>query len=825
MLEFLDVPDYEKPSDADADNVYEVTVTASDASAASASVDTAVTVTDVNDPNIVVIMADEAGEEVYGAYGSTQYDTPRLDAIAASGVRFDNAFSKPWSTPSRVAIMTGKSNVRNYGDQVTLLHDQYTFADLFSEAGYATAIAGKWQLQGVRGHPHMGSSAGRGFDTYCLWHTSLTSGNSTSRYLNPAVECDGSLIETGRSDYGPDIFVDFLVDFIETNQRRPFFAYYPMALPHAPLVLPPGASCGPNNNDQCIFEKMVARIDHNVGRIYDQLETLGLLDNTILLFTADNGSPPGVVSYLNGEAIYGDKHMPTDGGTRVPLIVHVPGQTAGLVVDDLIDITDILPTVADAAGTEVSAGQMLDGVSFWDQLQGNQGTPREWIYTYYFPRPHVTRFDSPTNHPEIAYVRGVQYKLYSTGELFDVTADPFELYSLPADDVDSIAARMQLQTVLDSMPAIGDRIIRGLTGTVPDGVRRPLVRPLLMGATVNGDELVLSYAGRVSRSPAPPVESFTVSVDGIAVAVLAVQISAVEVSAGGVEASAVTLTLESEVIAGQNVTVSYVPGSSALRHANRTAGHLAAPLSGVAVVNVTPPNDPPTITGPAGVEYPEAGTGSVAAYSASDPQEDPVSWSLSGVDAKLFAIAGDGTLSFEASPDYESPADDGIDNVYGVTVVASDGRLTDTRAVSVAVTNEDEPGRVDLSPRHPQVDAELSAVLSDSDGVVSVSWSWQRSSDLSDWSDISGATAGSYTPVEADEDQWLRAVASYEDGHGAGKRLDRVPDSTTRAAPFTNVAPQFVPASVERSVVENSRARSEVGAPVTATDPDGDPLT
>ena len=820
VLKFLAVPDHEKPSDADADNVYEVTVTATDASLVSASIDVAVTVTDVDDPSIVVIMADEGGEEVYGAYGSAQYDTPRLDAIAASGVRFDNAFSKPWSTPSRVAIMTGKSNVRNYADRATLLRHEYTFADLFSEAGYATAIAGKWQLQGVLEHPHIASSAGRGFDTYCLWHTTLTRNNATSRYWNPVVECDDSLIDTDATDYGPDIFVNFLLDFIETNQHRPFFAYYPMALPHHPFHLPPAASCGSDDSDQCRFEKMVARIDHNVGRIYDKLEALGLLDNTLLLFTADNASPASIVSYLDGAAIYGDKRMPTDGGTRVPLIVHVPGETAGRVVDDLIDITDILPTVAEAAGVEIPAAQVLDGVSFWDQLQGDEGTPREWIYTYYFPDPHRARFDSPRSHPEIAYVRGLQYKLYSTGELFDVTADPFELHGLPEDDVDSAAARIRLQAVLDSMPTRGERIAKNLTGVVPDGLHRPLVRPLLSSAEVNGDELTLFYAGTVRTSPAPPTGSFTVSVDGTVV-----DASAVEVAPVGVGASAVTLTLETEVVAGQDVAVSYVPGSNSLRHVNRTLGHFAAPLSGVAVANVTPPNDPPTITGPSSLDYAEAGSGIVAAYNASDPQEDPVSWSLSGVDAERFDVGSDGALTFETSPDFESPADDDLDNVYAVTVVASDGRLSATHDVSVTVANEDEPGRVDLSSLHPQAGVALSASLADPDSVVNESWSWQRSADLNDWSVIDGETASSYTPVEADVDNWLRALAVYEDGHGAGKQRHRVSDSRTRAAPVTNGAPQFVSSSVERSVAENSEAGTAVGAPVTATDPDTDPLT
>ena len=819
VLEYLAVPDHEKPSDADADNVYEVTVTATDASATSASIGVDVTVTDVTDPSIVVIMADEAGEEVYGAYGSTQYDTPRIDAIAASGVRFDNAFSKPWSTPSRVALMTGKSNVHNYGDRIALLDDQYTFADLFSEAGYATAIAGKWQLQGVRGHPDRGSSAGRGFDTYCLWHTTLTDGSKTSRYWGPTVECDGSLIETEPRDYGPDIFVDFLLDFIETHQRRPFFAYYPMALPHYPRVMPPGATCGSDASDQCIFEKMVNRIDRNVGRIYDKLETLGLLDNTLLLFTSDNGSPPSVVSYLHGEAIYGDKRMPTDGGTRVPLIAHVPGQTAGRVVDDLIDITDILPTVAAAAGIEVPADQTLDGVSFWDQLQGNPGQPREWIYTYYFPRPHALRFNSPVNHPEIAYVRGRQYKLYSTGELFDVAADPFELHVLPADDAESAAARTSLQAVLESMPARGERIIEGLTGVVPHGLQRPLLRPLLSGVAVNGHELVLSYAGRVARSPRPSAESFTVRVDRSPVAVFWVEVS--RVSAG---TSAVTLTLESEVVAGQDVTVSYVPGSQPIQHVNRPSGHFAAPLSEAAVVNTTPRNDPPTVTGPAGADYAEAGTGSVATFSASDPQGDAASWWLSGADARRFVVDRDGTLAFKESPDFELPADMDRNNVYVVTVEAWDGRLSGFLHVSVTVTNEDEPGRVGLSSPQPQVDTELSAELTDPDGVVSESWSWHHSQNGSDWSEIGGAVTSRYTPVQSDTNHWLRATVEYGDGHGSGKQRFGVSDSRTREAPQTNSAPLFAEAAVERSVLENSAAGSRVGAPATATDPDGDPL-
>ena len=568
------------------------TVTATDSAGATASIEVTVTVSDVNDPNIVVIMADDAGHEVFGPYGSTQYSTPRLSEIASKGARFDNAFSKPLCTPSRSAIMTGKSNVRSYNNWITMARSTYTFGDLFSDAGYATAIAGKWQLHGsyrLNG-PYATKRAGGGFDTYCLWNTSLTRSDVSSRYWNPTVECDGSLIETGAEDYGPDIFVDFLLDFMETNQRRPFFAYYPMVLPHQPFVEPPDASCElDEGNSQCPYEKMVARVDHNVGRIYDKLRTLGLIDNTLLLFTTDNGTPRSIVSELGGETIYGGKAMTTDGGTRVPLVAHVPGQSEGRVVDDLVDIVDILPTVADAAGIELPSDQTFDGASFWEQLQGNEGTPREWIYTYYWPQPFKRNHDRPVYHPEISYARDKVYKLYSTGELFNVAEDRLELYPLPADDAASAEARSRLQAVLDSMFGRGWELFlldRGF-GSMPDGgAQRPRLRPVLRAASVAGDELTLSYVGLVRRSPLPPVTSFTVLVDGDEVPVSEVRIAEGDASIVTSGITEVTLVLESEVAAGQDVTVSYVPGSHPIRIINTTGSPKAAPLSDRAVVNI-----------------------------------------------------------------------------------------------------------------------------------------------------------------------------------------------------------------------------------------------
>ena len=406
--------------------------------------------------NVVLIMADDVGYECFGAYGSKQYRTPRLDKMADSGVKFTRCYSTPLCTPSRVALMTGKSNVRNYTDFGALSPGEYTFADLFREAGYATAVAGKWQLQGSG--RAQGMPAGSGFDTYCLWNTPLTGRN---RFWNPSLERNGKLIETAADDYGPDIFTEFLLDFIEENRRRPFFAYYPMALVHSPFVPTPDSADRNSEDVQRNFEDMVAYTDKIVGRFEDKLEALGLLEKTLMIFTADNGAHHRLYSALDGRIIRGDKGAPTDAGTHVPLFVRMPGAVpGGREIDDLIDFADFLPTLADAAGLQLPNRPQLDGRSFQPQLLGAPGAPREWHYTYYFPRPFADAFDTPYANPEVRYARGKRYKLYAGGELFDLQADPREERPLAAGRADTRDIRVKLEAALESMPEHGARIPR-----------------------------------------------------------------------------------------------------------------------------------------------------------------------------------------------------------------------------------------------------------------------------------------------------------------------------------------------------------------------------
>lgn len=180
-------------------------------------------------PNIILIMADDIGVECLSCYGSDDHQTPHLDALAASGIRFEHAHSQPLCTPSRVQIMTGIHNNRNYVRFGLLDPEAVTFGNLLRDAGYRTSVFGKWQLEGGHEAPD-----GFGFDEYFLWQ--LT--RRPSRYPNPGFETDGREVDFKNGEYGPDVVTDMICRFMEENREGPFLVYYPMMLPHWPFVPP-----------------------------------------------------------------------------------------------------------------------------------------------------------------------------------------------------------------------------------------------------------------------------------------------------------------------------------------------------------------------------------------------------------------------------------------------------------------------------------------------------------------------------------------------------------------------------------------------------------
>ena len=244
---------------------------------------------------------------------------------------------------------------------------------------------------------------------------------------------------------------------------------------------------------------------------------------------------------------------------------------------------------------------------------------------------------------------------------------------------------------------------------------------------------------------------------------------------------------------------------------------------------VTDVNEPPELSGLASFAVDEGFSGVIGRFAGSDPEGlVDIVLSLSGDDAGAFELSATGDLSFDAAPDFESPADGGRNNVYELTVVGSDGTNSSSLDVTVTVTNVDEDGEVTLSNNQPQEDAQLTATLTDPDGsVTGTSWTWHRSPNQSTWTLISGANSRSYTPVSGDLNQWLRATVSYADGHGSSKSAQAESANSVRAKPVVNQAPAFPTNETgRRSIAENTPAPADVGAPIAAQDPNvGDTLT
>ena len=406
--------------------------------------------------NVILILADDSAADNYGCYGSTFFRTPRLDALAQAGARFTHCYSEPVCTSSRVKIMTGRDGIRNYVTFRTLDRDEITFAHMLKAAGYATGIAGKWQLHGGdRGTLAPAS----GFDSYCLWNYPDT---TRERYWKPSIVQDGQLLETSEKDYGPDIFTNFIIEFVTKHRDQPFFAYYSMVLVQDPFPRTPDSQDTDEKIDEKLkhFRDMTAYADKCVGRIVDALEALGLREDTVILFTTDNGTNRSLTYPFQDEQRRGEKALATDGGTHAPLIVNCPGTVpAATLSDNLIDFSDFLPTLADITGARLPK-VTLDGRSFWPQCQGQPGQPRSWIFQYYYPKliaaaePH----GQGVHEREIIWAQNQTYKLYRDGSLYAV-ADRRESQALPpGNDPHADAARLLLQAALDSMPAQAARL-------------------------------------------------------------------------------------------------------------------------------------------------------------------------------------------------------------------------------------------------------------------------------------------------------------------------------------------------------------------------------
>lgn len=420
-------------------------------------------------PNIVFIMVDDLGKEWVSCYGADSISTPNVDLLAAQGTRFDNVYCMPQCTPTRLTFLTGQYpyghgwvnhwDVPRWGGGAHYDERENPCLPLkISEAGYAACAAGKWQIDDFRVEPDALSRIG--FDDWCMW-TGYESRvpASAERYHDPYLYTkDGS--KTYEGQFGPDIINQFVCDYIGDHKDEPFFVYYPMMLTHGPLVQPPGSNASSKIG---LHKSMVSYTDMLLGKVMATLDENGLTENTLLIWTTDNGTARGITGHIDGVAVQGGKGNTSEPGINVPFVARWPKHLAANTHSQaLIDFTDFFPTFLELMQGKdqlgVSAGH---GSSFADVLKGETSeSQRDWIMSM-----GGGNFASLTEAGvENQYVyrdrvlRDHRYKLYidTQGEpahLFDLQTDPHEQEDiLGTQDADAERSIRVFQEAIDHMP-------------------------------------------------------------------------------------------------------------------------------------------------------------------------------------------------------------------------------------------------------------------------------------------------------------------------------------------------------------------------------------
>jgi arylsulfatase A len=456
----------------------------------------------VHKPNVVLILVDDLGERCLSGFGGT-IPTPNLDRLAREGMVFDNAHAAPMCAATRDEMFTGLSRAGRGRPDASVPF----FTNDLQKLGYTTGMAGKWFVGSVFDPPL------RGFDEslitvngYRHWAPDVMafgSGGLFKELNQPKVTGRLNEWEIPREGDGPhratrlsgrhadDVCVEFLQDFLERHKNGPFFAYYSTKLVHVPQAPTPDADQETIQIYQKAFEQANDRdltgvdayareeaarrkitidskrfrndgiryLDKMVGQLIEALDRLGIRDETLVLFTSDNGNSPLDPLPEGVQPLPGRKGDSREGGTRVPLIANWLGQiTPGSHCGDLVHVQDFLPTLVELAGGTVPEGRVCDGRSFAPQLFGKRGSPREWfIGTGAHPSVWLDRVAQELGkrdlYPDrLVWVHGLRYKLYNDGRFYDLQEDLAEAQRIPpgSGSAEAEAIRTKFQAVLDA---------------------------------------------------------------------------------------------------------------------------------------------------------------------------------------------------------------------------------------------------------------------------------------------------------------------------------------------------------------------------------------
>ena len=373
-------------------------------------------------PNVIVILTDDQGWGDLSIHGNSAIETPNIDRLARDGVRFDRFYVSPVCSPTRAEFLTGRHHVRcgvyetsEGGERVN--PDETMIGEIFQKAGYKTAAFGKWH-SGMQ-YPYHPNA--RGFDEFygfCSGHW----GN----YFSPMLEHNGQMVKG--NGFVIDDFTERAMDYIETNRDEPFFVYLPYNTPHSPMQVPdrwwnkfkdmeltqdhPKKKFEKEDHTRAALA-MCENIDWNVGRLLAKLDELNLAENTIVLYFCDNG-PNG--ERWNG-GMRGRKGSTDEGGVRSALFVRWPAKIkAGTGIPQICSAMDLMPTLAEMAGIEVTGTKPLDGISLASLLDGDS---RDWK-----SRTLVHHWQGRVS------VRTQRYRLDHQGNLYDMQEDPGQTRSI-----------------------------------------------------------------------------------------------------------------------------------------------------------------------------------------------------------------------------------------------------------------------------------------------------------------------------------------------------------------------------------------------------------
>lgn len=436
------------------------------------------TASDAPRPNVVFILLDNCGQEWLGCYGSDEGCTPQIDRLAGGGVRFEHCYAAPVCGPSRIMLLTGRypfhtgfalhHDAALYGGGGLDPKREIIWPRVLRDAGYATGIVGKWQINKLSEEPD--ALRQHGFEEHLVWPGELDrdkvppteyekflaaiqadSAEGTgpflrliqSRYWDPVLARDGRL-ERHEGRFGPDVLQEAALDFIRRHRQHPFLLYYPMVLTHGKTftepVVPTPLNMDSGRPAKAMYADMVRYADRLVGQIVQELVALGIRERTLLFVATDNGTEASIVARRGGKDSPGGLYQLTEAGGDVALLANCPERIPGGRTIALADFTDIHPTICDLTGVPRPTNVVFDGHSHAPVLRGDPcATPaRAWILN----QQATTRV-----------VRDPRFKLYSTGGFFDVSIDPEERTNLAASaDPQTVAARDRLAAVLRSLP-------------------------------------------------------------------------------------------------------------------------------------------------------------------------------------------------------------------------------------------------------------------------------------------------------------------------------------------------------------------------------------